>query len=527
MDSNTLEKAKQGGKYEVGLIVVSLAILIAFVVMMVLKPDSMLFGVNLVFNKIIAVFGGILEVFTLLTLCIAIYLGVGKYGNVKFGDEPPEYKTFSYIAMMTLAALASAALYWSYTEWAYYYEAPGLGMVPESLEALESSLAYQLFHWGVSGQCVYVGIGAAMAYAVYVRKVPVLQTSYICGSMMGNIKGKSAIGKFIDFAVIFGIVGGLGCTLGLAVPLTAGAIKQVFGIESTFLMKVLIVLFIALIFTFTSFIGTKKGMKRLSDFSAALCIVFLIFVFLAGPTTYIIKNTVNSFGWMIQMFPRMSLFTDPVAQTGFPESWTMFFQAFYLNYAAMMGIFIAKISKGRKMRELVWATLIGISAGGWFLFCINGSFSQWTHINGLTDVVELVNSGAGEAGIFDVVQILPGGAVLLPLVIMVIIVGFVASSLDSASLALAQTTTKIYEKDGNVNRWMRVFWCIVLTLVPLSIMFAGAEFSVLKTVSIIVSVPFLVIVLFMEISLLKWLSADRKAGKLEIYGINRDFDQLK
>lgn len=524
MENNTLGKVKQGGKYEIGLIVVSLAILCAFVVMMVLKPDSMLFGVNTVFNKIIAVFGGFLEVFTLGTLCIAVYLGVSKFGNIKFGEEEPEYKMFSYVAMMTLAALASAALYWSYTEWAFYYAAPGLGMEAGSLEALESSLAYQLFHWGVSGQCVYVGIGAAMAYAIYIRKVPILQTSHICGTMMGEIKGKSIIGKFIDFAVIFGIVGGLGCTLGLAVPLTGGALTQVFGIESTFLVKVLIVLVIALVFTFTSFIGTDKGMKRIANFSAALCILFLVFVFFAGPTTYIIKNTVNSFGWMIQMFPRMSLFTDPVAQTGFPEAWTMYFQAFYLNYAALMGIFIAKISKGRKMRELVWATLIGISAGGWFLFCINGSFSQWTHINGLTDIVGLVNGGSPEAGIFDVIELLPGGAILLPLIILLIIVGFVASSLDSASLALAQTTTKVYEKDGNVNRWMRVFWCIVLTLVPLSIMFAGAEFAVLKTISIIVSVPFMIIVLFMEVNLLRWLSQDRKAGKLETFGIKSKAD---
>ncbi|MBR0597360.1 BCCT family transporter [Sinanaerobacter chloroacetimidivorans] len=512
-------KMKQSGKYDLPLTIVSLAILFTFVGFMFVKPDITLNGVSSAFDAIIKITGSVLLVFTLFTLCVSIYLGAGKYADIKFGDEKPEYSLFSYIAMMTLAALASAALYWSFTEWTYYYTTPGLGMEPESIEALESSLGYQFFHWGISGQCVYVCIGAAMAYAFYIRKVPLLQTSSVCCAMMGEFKGKSFVGKLIDFCVIFGIVGGLGCSLGLAVPLAGGALTKLFGIEVTGPVKIGIVVVIALVFTFTSFIGTKKGMKNLSNITAGLCIVYLIYVFLVGPTTFIMKNTVNSFGWMIFEFPRMSLYTDPVTNSGFPESWTLFFQAFYLNYAAMMGIFVAKISKGRTLRQLVWATLLGISAGGWFLFAINGNFSIHSHITGLSDIVALANSGVGERGIFDVVALLPGGSVLLPVVLLIVIVGFVASSLDSASLSLAQTTTKMTENDGEVNKWFRVFWCFVLTLVPLSILLANASFSALKNLSILISIPFMVIVAFMEIKLLKWLSEDRKAGRLEKYGI--------
>lgn len=510
---------KESGKFDLPLTIVSLVLLFAFVILMTVRPDQTLSGVSNVFWTVIEVTGPILLIFTFGSLCISIYLGMSKYGNIKFGDYEPEYSLFSYIAMMTLAALASAALYWSFTEWAFYYETPGLGMEPESLPALESSLGYSFFHWGLSGQCIYVVIGAAMAYAFYNRKVPLLQTSSVCLAMMGEVKGKNIIGKVIDFCVIFGIVGGLGCSLGLAVPLAGGALTQLFGIEVTNPIRIGIVVVIALVFTFTSFIGTKKGMKNLSNWTAGLCIAYLIYVLIAGPTTFIMKNTVNSFGWMIFEFPRMSLFTDPITQGGFPENWTLFFQAFYLNYAAMMGIFVAKISKGRTMRQLVWATLIGISAGGWFLFAINGSFSINSHVTGLTDIVALANSGAGEAGIYDVVSLLPGGNVLLPAVILIVIVGFVASSLDSASLSLAQTTTLKTEASGDVNRWFRVFWCFVLTLVPLSILLAGGQFSALKNLAILISVPFMVIVAYMEIMLLKWLSQDYKAGKLEKYGV--------
>ncbi len=508
-------------KYDIPLIVVSLTLLFGFVFMMFIKPDATLSGVSAAFGATINVFGSLLLVFTFATLAISVYLGVSKYGSVRFGEEEPEYSMFSYIAMMTLAALASAALYWSFTEWAFYYEAPGLGMEPRSLEALESSLGYAFFHWGLSGQCIYVAIGAAMAYAFYIRKVPLLQTSAVCCSMMGEFKGKSALGRVIDFLVIFGIVGGLGCTLGLGVPLTGGALTAVFGIEITNFIRVAIVVVIGIVFTFTSFIGTKRGMKNLSNATTILAIAVVSYIFLVGPSAFIMKNTVNSFGWMIQMFPRMSLFTDPVTQGGFPENWTLFFQAFYLNYAALMGIFIAKISKGRTIRQLVWATLIGISAGGWFLFSINGSYAIHSHVTGLTDIVDLANSGVGEAGIYQVLALIPGGKVILPIIFMFVIVGFLASTLDTASLSLAQTTAKELDDEGNVNPWLRVFWCFVLALVPISILTANASFTALKNLAILISIPFMFVVAFMEVRLIMWLIEDAKSGKLEKFGISK------
>lgn len=507
-------------KYDIPLTIVSLALLFGFVTMMFIKPDATLANVTTVFDGIIEIFGSLLLVFTFSTLAISFYLGMSKYGSIRFGDDEPEYSMFSYIAMMTLAALASASLYWSFTEWTFYYDAPGLGMEPQGLEALESSLAYSFFHWGLSGQCVYVGIGAAMSYAFYIRKVPLLKTSSICCEMMGDFRGKDLVGRVIDFLVIFGIVGGLGCTLGLGVPLTGGALHALFGIEITNFVKIAIVFGIGVVFTFTSFIGTQRGMKNLSNSTTILAILVVGFIFVIGPTTFIMKNTVNSFGWMLAMFPRMSMFTDPVTQGGFPEAWTLFFQAFYLNYAALMGIFIAKISKGRTMRQLVWATLIGISGGGWFMFSVNGSFAIHSHISGLTDIVALANSGVGEAGIYQVLALLPGGKFVLPALFIFIIVGFLASSLDTASLSLAQTTAKELDEDGEVNPWLRVFWCFVLTLVPISILTANASFTALKNLAIIISIPFMFVVFFMEVRLLMWLNEDRKAGKLEKYGIS-------
>ena len=490
--------------------IISLIVIIGFVVLMVVKPDATLNGVNFLFNGATQIFGAPLMIFTFVTTVLAIYLAFGKYKHIKLGEGPPEYSNFSYIAMMALAALASAALYWSFTEWGYYYMEPGILLEPYSNAAAEASLGYAFFHWGFATQGPYVLTGCAIAYAVYNRGVKFMKVSTVCEHMMGNFKYRKILGKVIDITVIFCIIGALACTLGLAVPLGTGALKQVFGIESTFPVQVAVVVGIGLVFTFTSFIGTKKGMKNLSNGSAGLSIVFLIFVLIAGPTLFIVKNFVSSMGWMGSEYLRMSFFLDPVAQSGFPEAWTIFFQAFALTYTAMMGIFIAKISKGRTIQQVSLCCMLGVSGGVWVLFGIDGSFAMFNELNGISSVTEILKSGAGQDSVYSVISSLPGGEKFIPFVMMIIICGFVASSLDTASFSLSQTTTAALDEKGDVNKWLRVFWCAILTLLPLSIMFAQADFSALKSVAILVSIPFMFVVIFMEVVLFRWLKAHKK-----------------
>lgn len=507
MGTNNIKKDRDS--VEVGLIIVSVLLLIAFIILMVLRPEQTIDGIGGFFWKMIAGFGPIFEVFTFGTFILALFLGFSKYGKVRLGDCKPEYSTLSYVLMMTLASLASAALYWSFTEWAFYYEAPGLGMEAYSTRALESALGYQFFHWGMTNQAMYTIMGVAIAYGVYIRKAPSFQTSAVCSAMMGEkVKGKSVIGKIIDFCVIFGILGALSSTLGLAVPLATGGLRQLFGMEDTPVVKIGIIVVIAIVYTIMAYVGTDKGMKVMSNAAAFTCVLFLVFVLFTGPTTFILRNIVNSFSYMLSDLVRMSLFTDPIESTGFPENWTIYFQAFYLNYVAMMGIFVAKISKGRTIREVAIATMLGISVGGWFLFGVNGSFAIRTYLDGGADVVGLVNSGIGDAAIYQILQVLPLGATLLPAVILLLIVGFVAPSMDAASLALAETVTK----RGTPKMALRIFWCILLAVIPMAIILSGAGFTPIKYVAIIISVPFVIIIIGMEIGLLKWLKHDSRSG---------------
>lgn len=500
---------KKNADVEVGLIIVSVAILAAFIVFMILNPESTLNVISSFFNLMISVLGPFFALIAVVAFLVGLYLLFGKYGKVRLGNCKPEYSNFSYFSMMLLASLASAALYWSFTEWAYYYQAPGLGMEAFSVEALESSLGYQFYHWGIVNQAMYTVMGVAIAYGVYVRKLPSFQTSAVCCAMLGEkVKGKTAIGKIIDFLVIFGILGALSSSLGLAVPLATGGLKQLFGWEATPVVQIGVIVFIAIVYSITSFLGTKRGMQTISNIASVVCVVFLLYVLFMGPTTFIFKNIVNSLGHMFEKLPRMALFTDPINNTGFAESWTIYFVAFYLNYVAMMGIFIAKVSKGRTIREIALYTIFVMTAGGIGIFGINGSFSIFTHLQETVDVVGLVNSGIGDAAIYSILEVLPLGKTLLPFLILVLIVGFVAPSMDSASLALAETVTK----RGTPKMALRLFFCVLLAVIPMSIILVGADFTAIKNIAIIISAPFLIILVGTMLGLLKWLRHDDRIG---------------
>lgn len=501
---------KKAREIELGLMVTSVLAVSGFVACMLVCPDKTTKYLQIIFEHLVSFIGPVLEVVFFISFILALYLAFGKYGKIRLGDEEPEYSLFSYITMMLLASLASAALYWSFTEWAYYYQSPGLGMLPSSKEALETSIGYQFFHWGATNQSIYTIMGVAIAYAVYVKKIPSFQISAVCTSMVrGTDKRKLVLGKIIDFCVIFGILGGLSSSLGLAVPLATGGLRKLFGTNDTHAVQIGVIVVITCVYVIMVLLGTNKGMKVVSNSAAILSVLFLAIVLFCGPTSFILKNIVNSFGFMTQNLIRMSLYTDPIRNTGFVENWTIYFEAFYLNYVAMMGIFIAKISKGRTIRQVAVATLFGISAGGWILFGINGSYSVNVFLEGASDVIGVINSGVGEYAIYEIVETLPFGSTILPVLILVLIIGYVAPSMDSASLALAQTVSKKEEP----NIIVRLFWCVMLSLIPMCVILKDVSFNAIKQLSIIVSIPLALVLIVIEIGLLKWLKGEHNNFK--------------
>ena len=485
--------------------IVCVVIVGIFVALMAAKPDATLNVVNKIFDVVTSVMGVPILWFVFIGLFICLYLAFSKHGNVKMGDGKPEYSMFSYIAMMMCAALAATATYYSFVEWSFYYAEPAFSIKPLSQEAAEMSLPYAFFHWGFSVQVIFVLTAVAIAYGYHVKKVPVLRVSAICESMMGDFKYKKPLGKVIDALTILSIVGGMGVSLGLGVPIISAGIAHVMGIEASFAINLIVLLIVAVVFSVTSIIGIEKGMKKLSDLTMYLMIIIIAFIFIVGPTKFIAKEFTYSVGKMISNYVDMSLFTDPIGNSGFPEVNTIFLFTLALNYAALMGIFITKISKGRTIREVVITCLVGISLGTWIMFGINGSFGLNAELTGQFELSKMENM---QAGLMDLLGTLPLGKVVLPVAFALVTIGFLATSLDSASFAIAIAGSKSLDDNGNPNTAFRMMMCLVLVLIPMALLFTGAPFSAVKTICIVLSIPFLFVILGMLIGLFRWLKAD-------------------
>lgn len=486
-------------------VLTSLAILSIVVILLALYPEKGLNVISNVYDFTTNLFGTGLLWFSLLCTVLCTYLFFSKYGNITLGDGKPEFSLFSYVAMIICSGLASASIYFSFVEWIFYYTSPALGIKAQSSLAAEYAMAYEFFHWGLASWPPFALAALPIAYSVYVKKNEGMRFSSVLENMMES-RYRFFLGKIVDILFIVTVLGALGVTLGLGVPLISTVFSKITRIPDGFALNVGVVLIIALFFSVSAFVGVEKGMKRISDLNINLAILFIAFLLISGPTLFIIKSITNSIGIHLQNYIRMVLWTDPIENSGFPESWTMFFICFAVSYAPLMALFITKISRGRKIKEVVGSVVLGGSVGSYLIFGINSGFAMNTQLSGKLDVVGMIDEEGGDAkaiiGILDQ-TVFPD--VLAYIVFGVMLTLFLATSLDSAAHSLTLTSMRGQEKSEQSSARLRLFWCIALTLLPLCMMFIGAPLQAIQTLAVVTGLPFAVIIIFFTVGLFKWL----------------------
>jgi len=437
-----------------------------------------------------------------------LWLGFGRYGDIKLGDEnhTPEFSTLSWVAMLFSAGVGAGLLYWAVIEWGYYIESPPRGLVPGSTEAIEYAASYGLFHWGLTGWAIFCLPTLAIAYPYYVRKVPYLRLSTACLPYLPN-GVNSKRGRFIDFIYMINLIGGSGTSLGLSTPIIAASFANFTGLEHNFVMEVFVVLLCIVIFGASAYLGLGKGIKRLSDLNMWIAFTLLLFVLAAGPTLFILKMGTNSIGLMLQEFIRFNTWTDPVENTGFFESWTVFYWAWWIAYGPFVGIFVTRISRGRKIREVIFNMLLWGSLGAALFFIIFGDYALYLDINGILDVTGIMANESPHEAIVQVFLTLPYGDFALMLFAFVAVI-FVATTYDSASYTLASVASDHLTEGTEPARWHRLFWAFGIGILPCALMFIDGGVQVMLSTTIVVSLPLLFIGVLMASSLLKMLKED-------------------
>lgn len=443
----------------------------------------------------------------------SLFIIFSKYGNIRLGSGKPEFKTLPWVFMFICAGLSSATLYWGLVEWAFYYNTPGLNIAARSPEALDMSIAYAFFHWGFGTWACYAVGGMAMAYYYHVRKHDKLSLAGIIEAVTG-FRASGPIGRLIDIIFLIGTFGGLTVTMVVTTQTFSNSLSNLTGLPNTFAMQAGIVLVITSIFSLSSYIGLEGGMQRLASMVCWGALFCALAVLVVGPTGFIVKNTVNGVGLMFSNFLHMSLFTDPAGDGEFTRNWTVFYWFWAISYTPAVSIFVARVSRGRTLKEVAAALLLGGSVSCWAIFGSLSGYGIDQLLKGVLDVPAVVASQGGEVAITQLLNGFPMSSLATAFYLFVMVI-FLASHIDASAYTVAAATTRNLPEGRDPSPFLRLFWCVMLALVPLTMIANHLSLKTVKTSVILTSIPFFFLLLVMAYGFVRWLYQDYRHRSVE------------
>jgi len=469
----------------------------AIVVPLLLSRELGTILVNTTFAFITQNFGWAYMITVAICFIFAFWVSAGKRGKVVLGvpGEKPDYGYFSWASMLFTAGVGTGIIVLGFLESIYYLETPPFHIEPFSTEAYEFAHMYGQFHWGLSAWAVYSPAVVAVAYTLFVLKKPFLRMSTACEPVLKGQTHKLP-GKLIDVLVMFGILASMGTSMGLGAPVLATFISNVFNLPNTFFLRIVILIILLCIFGTSVFLGLDKGIRNLSNFNIVLAIVFVALIFILGPTVQILKMQVNSTGLYLQNFFHMSFWMDPFGDGQFTENWTVFYWGWWIAFMPIMSLFVARISRGRTIREMVWGLILWGTLGCWVCFGVFGGYSLYLQQNGIVDLAYILQNYGQDMAILAIIQTLPFSGIF-QIFLSILCFVFISTTIDSAAYVLASICTKKLSGSEEPARWNRLVWAVMFLFLSISLIYIGGLRTV-QTISIVGSV-LLIGVLFIVI----------------------------
>lgn len=441
--------------------------------------------------------------FFLVVFCI--YLGFGKFGNIKLGpeDSKPEFKTTTWFAMLFCAGMGVGLVFWSISEPLAHYINPIEGITPLSKEAMNFSIKSCFMHWGVHPWSLYAVVGLGLAYFQYKKNKPALISSLL-EPIIGESRVNGFIGKMVDiFSTVLTVIG-VSTSLGMACMQICEGLNYLFGIEINVKVWIILIVIVACIYIMSSVSGLNKGMTYLSNINIFLAICLLIIAFCIGPMQTTLKTIVNGVGLYISNFVSDSLKLDPYGENIWIYTWRVFYWAWWITWSPFVGVFIARISKGRTIREFVAGVILVPSIACMIWFGVFGSLAlnvvNLFSIDALTSMA--INPETALYIIFNKYSI----GTLLSIISIIVLLIFFITSADSAIFVIGMMSSK---GDLNPKNYRKILWGIILALFAIILLITGGLDSV-KTISVAASFPFLFILIAICISIQKVLSSQIK-----------------
>ena len=436
------------------------------------------------------------------------YISISKYGKIKLGkdDDKPEFSTFSWYSMLFCGSTGIGLVFWSIAEPLSHYAAPPVGIEPGSLDAINFSVRTCYLHWGLTQWACFAIVGLGIAF-FHFRKGTNSQISNLLTPFVGQKLTDGWFGKMIDgFSVVVSFAG-IATSLGLGVSQICGGLEHLFGIDKTNETMLWIIVFVTMIFLISAITGVYKGIKILSNFNTYLALAFLVIAFCVGPKITILNNLTNSVGLHIQNLFGDLFMTNAFGDNSWVMNWRVFYYAWFVAWCPFVGMFVARISKGRTVREFINGVVI-VPTLFTIIWLAVFSAIALTTVQGwsIESVQQLIASP--ETAVFIVFNEYPLAKIISIMIIVLLAVFFITSA-DSATYSLSVMTT-----NGNLNPpvYKKVTWGVVVAAIAYILLSAGS-LKPLQVISIAASLPFLFIMLAMMPAMLKEMKRDPKVKK--------------
>jgi len=432
----------------------------------------------------------------------SLYIALSRYGDIRLGHqtEHPEYSLLSWFGMLFSAGIGIGLLYWGTAEPLYHFMSPPMGQA-ETVEAAKQAMSISFLHWGIHAWALYCVVALSLAYFHYRRGLPLSIRSVLYPLIGQKIYGKW--GHVVDTLAVFGTMFGVVTSLGLGAMQINAGFSNVFGIPNNVPVQLCLIAIITAMATLSVMMGLDKGIKRLSDINIVLTVLLLGFMLLFGPTQFIIDSFIENIGNYVSQIIPLGFWSEAYSNTDWQANWTIFYWAWWVSWSPFVGIFVARISRGRTIREFIFGVLFIPMLLLFFWFTTFGGSAVHMELMGNYGLIEAVKTDYGSA-IFKLIEYYPLTKPLTLVIVVMIMLWFVTSS-DSASLVIDMLTAG---GDTNPPKIQRLFWALSQGVIAAVLLVAGG-LSALQAVAIIAGFPFAIVVFVMMYCLWRGLTRDR------------------
>lgn len=503
---------------------ISGGLLIIMVALASIFPQGFSNVASAIQNFIVTYFGWFYIISTTIFVVFVVFIAVSRFGNLRLGadDSKPEFDPWSWVSMMFTAGMGIGLVYYGVSEPLLHYKNPP-EVAAQTPAAAESAMNYTFFHWGLHPWAIYIVLGLALGYFAYRRDLPLKPASAFYPFIGDRIYGP--IGHLIDILAVFGTLFGLATSIGLGASQISAGLGQLFGFSDGLTTQLLVILAVEIVAITSVMLGVDAGIRRLSVINMWLAIGLAIFVFLVGPTLYILSYMATDTGYYLQhlIHTSLTIFTDDKG-VSFQQAWTMFYWGWWISWSPFVGMFIARISYGYTVRQFILGTLLIPTGASMVWFVIFGRTALDYVMGGNAQALLDANSANAIFVLMDQLPVPWIIASIASALAIVVVTLFFATSSDSGSLVVDILTNG---GDPNPIWQQRLFWAIMEGAVAAVLLVAGTlgggdPLSALQTAAVTSGLPFCLVLVIMCFALYKAMNEESLPGRMSSSPRRRD-----